>query len=200
MTVPALLIAAYAVFFLVGTPPGDPHVKASIVGTPWGIIHVLGSLVAMAIGPFQFLDSVRRRRPLLHRYLGRLYLFGVATGGVGALWVAKEALSYPVGDLGFALLAAAWLTTGWLGYRSIRHRDVRQHRRWMVRNYALTYAAVMLRWQLPLLIVLGLSPALALTVTGFSAWLPNLLFAEWWLRRRTATASVGPRASAPALS
>ena len=64
-----------------------------------------------------------------------------------------------------------------------RGRDVEAHRRWMIRNYALTYAAVTLRIQMPLLIVFGgLSGTAALNIVGWTCWVPNLIIAEIWMR------------------
>src|SRR6185436_8325414 len=39
-----------------------------------GYAHTLGGMIAMLIGPFQFLTTVRRRYPAVHRWLGRVYL------------------------------------------------------------------------------------------------------------------------------
>lgn len=52
----------------------------------------------------------------------------------------------------------------------------------MARNFSLTYAAVMLRWQLPLFVSFGMEIEPALTLTGFTSWIPNMIFAEWWIR------------------
>ena len=53
----------------------------------------------------------------------------------------------------------------------------------MVRSYAVCYAAVMLRLQMwPLGSVFG-DFATAYQVVSWSCWVPNLVFAEWWLRR-----------------
>ena len=63
-----------------------------------------------------------------------------------------------VGFFGFGTLAVLWLATGWLAYRAIRRRDVASHRAWMMRNFALTYAAVTLRLWLGVLIAVQLLP------------------------------------------
>ena len=63
----------------------------------------------------------------------------------------------------------------------------------MIRNYALTYSAVMLRIWLPLLLVradpvravdFDAAFANAYAAVPFLCWLPNLVFAEWLIRRR----------------
>ncbi|WP_353189911.1 DUF2306 domain-containing protein [Pandoraea pnomenusa] len=184
MTVFAFLTAIYTLIFLFGNPPGDPVVKQKMLSSPLGYIHVLGGMLAMVIGPFQFLGALRRRHVKLHRLLGSIYLTAVMLSALCAFQLTWGSLANIYGDVGFALLATAWLLTGIQAFRAIQARDFQSHRRWMIRNYSLTYAAVMLRWQLPVLILAGgVEPSLALSITGFSCWIPNLLFAEWWIRR-----------------
>jgi len=57
------------------------------------------------------------------------------------------------------------------------------HRRWMVRSWALTLAAVTLRLYLPLVMVLDLPFLPWYRAISFLAWVPNLVAAELWLRR-----------------
>lgn len=90
-------------------------------------------------------------------------------------------------------MGVLWLVTGWRAYRAIRRGDVASHRAWMIRNYALTYSAVTLRvWLLLLLAPLWLGVPWGFAETFANAyaalplvsWLPNLVFAEWLIRRR----------------
>jgi hypothetical protein len=108
----------------------------------------------------------------------------VCIGGVAALIMAQQSQGGLVTHIGFGLLGVGWLATTTLAWRAIRARDQVTHRAWMIRSYALTYAAVTLRFQLPLSIALGIDFILAYKVISFAAWVPNLAFAEWWLRRR----------------
>lgn len=146
-------------------------------------LHVVGGVVALAVGPFQFLSRLRARRPRLHRWMGRVYLMGIAVGGVAGLYVASMAYGGWVGRSGFGMLALLWLLTAAQAYATIRAGQTQAHRRWMMRNYALTFAAVTLRLQLPLAGVLGLDFEVVYPVIAWTAWLPNLLLIEWWLRR-----------------
>jgi Predicted membrane protein (DUF2306) len=50
---------------------------------------------------------------------------------------------------GFGILAVLWFLTGLEAYRTMRRGNIKAHRRWMIRNFALTLAAVTLRNQLP---------------------------------------------------
>lgn len=155
-----------------------------------GYAHTLGGMIAMLIGPFQFLGVVRRRYPQVHRWLGRTYLVCVAAGGVAGLYLAPGSYAANTFGVAFIALALAWLYTGARAYTTIRSGDVASHRRWMIRNYALTYAAVTLRFEMPALILLaGLSPIVALNIVGWLCWVPNLMIVEAWLRRRRRAAN-----------
>lgn len=156
--------------------------------------HIAGGAVALALGALQFWKGLRARAPRLHRWTGRVYLAGVAVGGIAGLVIAPTSSAGYVGFFGFGALAVLWLLTGWRAYRAIRRHDVPSHQAWMIRNYALTYSAVTLRIWLPLLLLAPLvlgqpwemetAFANAYAAVPFLAWLPNLVFAEWLIRRR----------------
>lgn len=157
-------------------------------------VHIAGGTVALVGGALQFWRGLRERMPRVHRWVGRTYLLGVAVGGVAGLIIAPSSPAGYVGLFGFGALGVLWLITGWRAYRAIRRRDVPSHQAWMIRNYALTYAAVTLRLWLPVLL---LCPLLlgqpwefdtafenAYSAVPFLCWLPNLVVAEWLIRRR----------------
>ena len=52
-------------------------------------------------------------------------------------------------SLGFGILAVLWFLTALEAYRTVRRGNIEAHRRWMIRNFALTLAAVIPRNQLP---------------------------------------------------
>ena len=163
--------------------------------------HVFAAIFALALGPLQFSARLRATRPRVHRWLGRLYLgVGVAIGGAAGLYMASFAFGGPVARVGFSLLALAWLYTGWRAYAAIRRRDVAAHRKWMVRNFALTLAAVTLRIYLPLSMVAGLPFESAYVAIAWLCWMPNLLVAEAWLRRDRASVAERKRAAEVALA
>lgn len=184
----SLGVSAYAVVAYVFLPLGavlHPDMRASFETYRVGVYaHVFASVAALALGPFQFSRPLRTRRPGLHRGMGRLYLgVGVLIGGVAGLFMALHAFGGWVSRLGFAGLALAWLYTGFRAYLAIRGGDVATHRRWMVRNFALTFAAVTLRLWLPASIASGMPFELAYPVIAWLCWVPNLLVAEWYFNR-----------------
>lgn len=146
--------------------------------------HVFASVLALAIGPFQFWTRLRTSRPALHRWMGRMYLgVGVLVGGVSGLYMASSAYGGLVSQLGFGLLAVVWLWTGFRAYLSIRGGDVTAHQIWMIRNFSLTFGAVTLRIYLPLSMVSGIGFSVAYPIIAWLAWVPNLIAAEWFIRK-----------------
>lgn len=157
-----------------------PQMRAAYEAHPTGIYtHIFASMLALALGPFQFASRLRALHPVLHRWAGRLYLgVGVLVGALAGLFMAFHAFGGMPARLGFGSLALAWLYTGFRAYRAIRARDVASHRRWMVRNFALAFAAVTLRLWLPASIMSGIPFELAYPVVAWLCWVPNLLLAE----------------------
>jgi uncharacterized membrane protein len=153
-------------------------------------VHVFAAAFALILGPTQFSSRLQSRRPAVHRWFGRLYLgAGVLLGGVAGLVVAFQAFGGLGARAGFASLALAWLYTGFRAYRAIRARDIASHRRWMIRNFALTFAAVTLRIWVPASFVAGIPFAVAYPVIAWLCWVPNLLVAELIFKRQVSSIS-----------
>ena len=179
----ALGVAGYAVFAYGFMPLGDlvhPDMKLNFVIHPIGIYtHVFASLVALSLAPFQFSSRLRSARPRVHRLMGRAYLgVGVVVGGLAGLYMSIFAFGGVVAKLGFACLASGWLYSGLRAYQAIRRGAVQEHRTWMVRNVALTLAAVTLRIYLPSSMIAGIPFEVAYPAIAWLCWVPNLIVAE----------------------
>lgn len=188
LAVAALTVGA-AGYLFVGESVYFPEQRAVFLARQGVLLaHVGGAAVALLCAPWLPTAGVRRR-PRLHRRLGRTYLAGSLVGGLGGLALAPTAFGGAVSGAGFGALAVAWLATGGLGLAAARRGDLAAHRRWMVRSLALTYAALTLRLYLGLY---GAASAAGLVAFGFEqayrgvawvCWVPNLAVA-WWLTRR----------------
>lgn len=149
--------------------------------------HITFGGVALLIGWLQFSKKIRARNLNLHRTIGKMYMVAVALSGVAGFTIAMSASGGPVCMAGFGLLALIWLYTDLQGYRTIRKLQIERHRAWMIRNYALTFAAVTLRIYLPLaMAVLHFDFIPAYRVISWLCWVPNLIVAEVLIRRGTA--------------
>lgn len=156
------------------------------------LLHIVGAMFATLLGPIQFLIANRPGRLLtLHRWLGSIYLLGVLAGGLGGLYLSLLAYGGWPARLGFAVLGLLWLFTGFMAYKHIRRKEIEQHREWMLRNYALTFAAVTLRLWLIVFQIAGFDFAVGYITVAWLCWIPNLFVTHWMIQRRRANLSRG---------
>jgi len=146
--------------------------------------HISLGGLALLTGASQFSTRLRGRWTQLHRVLGTSYVLACVGSGTAGLYLAVHATGGLPNALGFSGLAVAWLGTTIPAWWLIRQRRIEAHRRWMIRSYALTFAAVTLRIYLPLLAdALGLGFSTAYAIVAWLCWVPNLIVAEWMVRR-----------------
>jgi uncharacterized membrane protein len=183
MTLLALAVACYAAALLLIPDFRPSLVRALIAERPVAAIaHFAGSALALAIGAFQLNAWLRVRCIGAHRWLGRLYVAGVAIGGIAGFRLAMASSGGHVAQAGFALMAMCWVGCTFAAYRHVRAGDLPAHRRWMIRSYALTLAAVTLRIYLPVSQIAGIPFAMAYPAISWLCWVPNLLAAEALIR------------------
>jgi uncharacterized membrane protein len=184
----AALISLYGLAYVVlGRAMYPPPLLASFVARPWGIYpHALFGGIALFAGALQFRRALLVRRPRVHRIIGTTYVASAVATGVAGGYMAMYAFGGWVTRVGFGSMAALTLWATVLAYRAIRRRDVAAHRAWTLRSYALLFAGVTLRLESPLLMLLTGDFTPAYRVVAWLSWVPNLLWAEWYLRRTAA--------------
>ncbi|WP_022892471.1 DUF2306 domain-containing protein [Agromyces subbeticus] len=170
-------------------------------------VHIVAGGLALVAGPLQFWRGLRTRHPRVHRWIGRSSLLAIAVAGTAGLVMAPFNSAGLAGFFGFGALAVLWLVTGWRGYRAIRAGDVASHRAWMMRSFALTYAAVTLRLWVGVLLGVQALPGgefdfgaafdNAYLAVPFLCWVPNLVVAEWLIRRRGLPSYALPSSALP---
>jgi len=150
------------------------------------LLHITASSVALLFGLFQFVPRLRAKMPALHRWTGRFYGSTILIGGLSGLIMAAGIMGdRPVAGSGFGLLAIIWLGVTVQAVRLAIVGRIKEHRHWMIRSYALTLAAVTLRLYLPFFLIAGeMEYAMATNYVAWLCWVPNLLVAEMYLRRR----------------
>ncbi len=147
---------------------------------PWGLrVHVAASGVAMLLGAFQFFKPLRRKAPSLHRWTGRVYILACVVGGLAGGVIALSSTAGPIAGWGFFTLAVLWVPFTLMAWVSAMRRDFNSHERWMIRSFALTFAAVTLRIYLPIASIMNHGfPLDAYRIIAWAAWVPNLIVAE----------------------
>jgi uncharacterized membrane protein len=121
-----------------GTLPDDEY-AARFVRHAWlTYLHILPGALYMVGATLQLAYWFRRRHYTFHRRLGRILL---AAGLLTGVFAVALGLAFPFG--GLAELSATILFGVWflicllLAFRAIRTHDIVQHRRWMIRAFAI---------------------------------------------------------------
>ena len=167
---------------------GFLRLKKDAIATGWYLpayyAHVLIAGVILLIGFFQIHPTFGLRWRKTHRLLGKIYVGGIlffsAPGGlVMSIFINRG----PVVQASFVLQCAIWFTCTWLAYVRIQQHDIQAHRQWILRSFALTLAAIMLR----IYVFLGswsfdLTQPTSYATIAWLSWVPNLIICEWYLR------------------
>ena len=161
------------------------RLRGQVVGLVAGI-----ACLAMAAAWASVGGSIVRRFDAAYSEVMRAVRYGDYASDNGARilmakWAAEAFVTHPVTGIGAG------------GFRAWAHEHVEstgqewerrfdEHRRWMIRSFAMTFAAVTLRLYLPIAPILGYDFVDGYRLTAWSSWIPNLIVAELWLRRQMA--------------
>ncbi|WP_206785131.1 DUF2306 domain-containing protein [Amycolatopsis sp. MtRt-6] len=198
--VPLALVVA--VFLAYSVPPYltlDPAqsrvpAPAGFAAHYWFLVgHILFGSVAIVGVILQVWPWLRRTHPVVHRRIGRVYVFAGAIPS--ALMALTIGLFSPFGPAAGVLNVAAallWLGFTIAGWRAVRQRRFADHRKWMIRSFAMTMNTLLSRVYAPFAF-LGLGPwypdedvliQAASTLSGTMSVLTLLLLSQWWLDRK----------------
>ena len=181
LMVGALLIAVSSYRYLAPHPLIPPNIGANLMAKPWIFVHAGAASTALLLGPFQFIARLRARRPKLHRWMGRTYVAACLAGAASGLLLAAGCTAGPIAQAGFGLLAVCWFVANLQAWRLALAGRFAEHRRWMVRSFAMTFGAVTLRLYLPIAPAMGYDFMPAYVAISWLAWVPNLMVAELYL-------------------
>lgn len=194
----AIVVGLYPLFYFLegfrtqgflSTKPAD--LRTSIWYLAVFYTHVAFGGLALLTGWSQFSERLRSRYLQTHRSVGKLYVLSVLLSSVSGFALAMFATGGLISVLGFTGLATAWFFSNVKAYTSIRNRQIAQHQNWMIRNYALTFAAVTLRLWLPFSqAVLHMDFILAYQIIAWMCWVPNLIVAELIISRNRARLTI----------
>lgn len=157
------------------------HDRYAFLSKPLMFGHIIGGAIALLISPIQF--WIIKRYRTLHRYLGRVYVLAVLVSSIGGYYMAWNAFGGLISTIGLGILATLWWGFTLLALYFVMTGNIQQHKTWMLRSVALTFAAVTLRLYMPLLNIV-FDEVLAQQIVYWVSWAGNLLVVEIWIKRQ----------------
>jgi uncharacterized membrane protein len=110
------------------------------------LTHIVSGLVFVVLGPFQFMAGLRKGYPALHRWTGRVFLGSALVIGVTALIMSPQmAIGGVLETAATSVFGVLFLFALGRGFAAIRARRLTEHRRWMIRAYAIGLAVATVR-------------------------------------------------------
>jgi uncharacterized membrane protein len=198
----AVIVVGFLAFSLPPYFTGGTRVPATFaLHYPLLVSHVMFASVAMVAAVAQIWPRLRVRHPVLHRRVGRVYVYTAIPAAVCAMVIGAATPFGPFLAVSNVFLASLWLWFTVNGYLAGRQRRFADHRRHMVRSATLALSIITNRIWTPILFVAlhplqdnvfdGNEEHFLWFAAGLGAWLGwtvPLLAVEWWLNRRPVTA------------
>lgn len=192
--IPVMMAIARVVQIPLGALPDDSLRLATAPGAFF--LHALAGMLFGVLGPLQFVRAIRFRFGALHRLAGRVFALagaGLALSGL-ALLLQVDSIATGLLDAARGVFSLALIAALALGMAAARAHDLRRHRAWMIRAYAIgmgtgTVAPVLF----PLYLVTGEPPTgLAFDIVVVGMWLLSIALGEWVARRPARAGTLQP--------
>lgn len=146
--------------------------------------HILFGGLALLIGWSQLSKKLRTANLKRHRTIGKVYIISAVISGLCGCYIAIYATGGIIASLGFLCLGVLWLFTTLQAYFAIKKGDISLHRGFMIYSYAACFAAVTLRFWLPILSFAFGDFITAYRTVAWLCWVPNMVFAFYWVRKK----------------
>jgi uncharacterized membrane protein len=149
-------------------------------------VHVFSSIFALAAGFTQFSNYILKNYKSIHRVIGKIYVINVLLINFPAVMIlAVYANGLLPAKMAFVILDCLWFYFTLRAFVAIRRKQIDEHREFMIRSFALTFSAITLRtWKVILSSAFNMDPLTLYMVEAWMGFVPNLLFAEWLIRRK----------------
>jgi hypothetical protein len=145
--------------------------------------HISSSLFVLLAGGIQFFKN--NSSPRFHRITGTIYVLMILiVSAPSGLVMAFYANGGVAAKVSFVIVSLLWWIFTFKAYRSAKAKQWKLHRAEILRSYALTFSAITLRTYVMLLpFIIHLSAKDAYTLVSYLSWIPNLLVAEFIIRK-----------------
>jgi hypothetical protein len=108
------------------------------------LVHGGFGALALVLGIFQFSSRLRSRYLAVHRLMGRIYIGSTFIAAPVAVAISIR-LGPPTLLMATVVQAAGWIFCTAVALYCVRHRNIQQHRQWMMRGYPFAMVFVFVR-------------------------------------------------------
>lgn len=165
------------------------RIKQDVIDIPFYKIafftHVYTAMLVLPAGLTQFSTFIRKHFPIVHKYTGWVYAVTVILlAGPGGFYMGLYANGGLISQVSFCLLAVLWIGFTAAAVIKAGQHDIKAHRAFLIRSFALTLSAITLRaWKYVIVLFFEPRPMDVYQVVAWLGWIPNLIIAELIIRK-----------------
>lgn len=145
-------------------------------------VHVASGILCLTASLSQYSDTVLKKYRALHKYLGRVYAYSiflfVFPTGIILSFFAKGGI---ISIIGFLVLSVATFITALFGVRAILKKNLKKHKIWITRSFALISSAITFRILQLLLEAVGVPSLISYQLAVWLSLAINVLLGEYYL-------------------
>ncbi len=142
--------------------------------------HIIVCIPILAAGLTQFSNYILTKQTRLHKLNGKIYVLGILLlGAPSGFIMGFYGNGGLLAQISFMLLSLLWFTFTLMGFIKIKQKDIHEHKKWLIRSYALTLSALFLRFYAMIFpTIFHISGKHEYIILAWSSWVPNLILVE----------------------
>lgn len=184
-----LLIAISLQYIPYNTDVAFLRIKQDVIDFPFYKLafftHVYTAVFVIPAGFTQFSAYIRREFTRVHKYTGWVYaIVVICLAGPAGFYMGLFANGGVTSQVSFCLLAILWIYFTGMALAKVIRGDIKSHRQFLIRSFALTLSAITLRaWKYLLVFLFQPRPMDVYEIVAWLGWIPNLIIAELIIRK-----------------
>lgn len=186
------ILSAFYRFFITGNAlvsgvaPADPADMPYVIHPVIAALHLVSGTIFLMLGPLQFISGIRTRWPVVHRWVGRLFVVSGLITAVSA--IILNLVFPPVGgvfkSMAVYVFSVALFVSLLIALRAILRREIMRHRAWMIRSFAIGLSVSTMRvFFIPVYFLYGLPNDFTIGLGMWVGFVINIVVAEIILLR-----------------
>lgn len=143
-------------------------------------IHIFAGMFCIITALLQFSSIILKKRKAIHIWSGRVYVFVVLfIGAPTGLYMSFFAKGGIAEKCLFMFMAISWFYFTAKGLITVFQKNIKQHKMWMIRSYAMTLTAVTFRVYYIILYLMDIELTKNYEVSLWMSVIGNIAIAEY---------------------